>query len=160
MMNTLLTVCLEHSLNSPSVDAPIFVASSGVPLQAAVSAGVAAMGDWHGGAIEEAAKMLQEATAVQYKSIQELPGFYVYGKIPVEGFLASDTLLTRVIRVRNDCWNSLMKQNYLVRMSRWRLRFELTEKFYGKHLILNVDGCIAAIISDMGFDWRLAKDSS
>lgn len=33
----------------------------------------------------------------------------------------------------------------------------LTEKFFRKHLILNVDGCIAAIISDMGFDWRLGK---
>jgi citrate synthase len=33
----------------------------------------------------------------------------------------------------------------------------LTEKFFQKHLILNVDGCIAAIISDMGFDWRLGK---
>ena len=33
----------------------------------------------------------------------------------------------------------------------------LTDKFFRKHLILNVDGCIAAIISDMGFDWRLGK---
>jgi len=33
----------------------------------------------------------------------------------------------------------------------------LTEKFFRKHLMLNVDGCIAAIISDMGFDWRLGK---
>lgn len=33
----------------------------------------------------------------------------------------------------------------------------LTGKFFGKQLILNVDGCIAAIISDMGFDWRLGK---
>ena len=56
MMNALLTVCLEHSLNAPSVDATRFVASSGVPLQAAVSAGVAAIGDWHGGAIEQAAE--------------------------------------------------------------------------------------------------------
>jgi citrate synthase len=27
----------------------------------------------------------------------------------------------------------------------------------GKHLPINVDGAIAAIISDMGFDWRLGK---
>lgn len=41
MMDALLTACLEHSLNSPSVDATRFVASCGVPLQSAVSAGVA-----------------------------------------------------------------------------------------------------------------------
>src|SRR5208283_3673716 len=63
MMDALLTVCLEHSLNAPSVDATRFVASSGVPLQAAVSAGVAAIGDWHGGAIEQAAKILQDGVA-------------------------------------------------------------------------------------------------
>jgi hypothetical protein len=33
----------------------------------------------------------------------------------------------------------------------------LTPQFYGSKLILNVDGCIAAIISDMGFDWRIGK---
>ena len=33
----------------------------------------------------------------------------------------------------------------------------LTEKFFKKRLILNIDGCIAAIASDMGFDWRLGK---
>jgi len=33
----------------------------------------------------------------------------------------------------------------------------LTEKFFRKHLILNVDGCIAAVISEMGFDWRIGK---
>jgi citrate synthase len=78
MIDALLTVCLEHSLNSPSVDATVFVASSGVPLQAAVSAGVIAMGDWHGGAIEEAAKMLQEGAAVKNKTIQEIAAEIVH----------------------------------------------------------------------------------
>ena len=31
------------------------------------------------------------------------------------------------------------------------------EKVQGKKLPINVDGAIAAIISDMGFDWRLGK---
>jgi len=31
------------------------------------------------------------------------------------------------------------------------------EKTHGKKLPINVDGAIAAIISDMGFDWRLGK---
>ena len=63
MIDALLTVCLEHSLNAPSVDAARIVASCGVPLQAAVSAGVAAIGEWHGGAIEQGAKMLQEGVS-------------------------------------------------------------------------------------------------
>lgn len=31
------------------------------------------------------------------------------------------------------------------------------EELSGKRLPINVDGAIAAVISDMGFDWRLGK---
>jgi citryl-CoA lyase len=31
------------------------------------------------------------------------------------------------------------------------------EKVSGRKLPINVDGAIAAVISDMGFDWRLGK---
>ena len=31
------------------------------------------------------------------------------------------------------------------------------EKQLGKRLPLNVDGAVGAVISDMGFDWRLGK---
>jgi len=34
---------------------------------------------------------------------------------------------------------------------------DATERTYSKRLIINVDGAIAAIISDMGFDWRIGK---
>jgi citrate synthase len=36
------------------------------------------MGDWHGGAIEEAAKMLQEGAAVKNKTIQEIAAEIVH----------------------------------------------------------------------------------
>src|SRR5689334_2350403 len=58
----LVSVC-EHSLASPSVDAVRFVASAGVPLQTAVAAGVSAIGDVHGGAIEPCAELLKDAVA-------------------------------------------------------------------------------------------------
>src|SRR3989442_8911266 len=63
LVEAMLVAVCEHSLASPSVDAVRFVASSGVPLQTAVAAGVSAIGDVHGGAIEPCAKMLQEAVA-------------------------------------------------------------------------------------------------
>ena len=34
---------------------------------------------------------------------------------------------------------------------------QVAQKSQGKKLPINVDGAIAAIISDMGFDWRLGK---
>src|SRR5438477_9810596 len=54
----------DHSFLAPSIDATRFVASGGVPLQASVAAGILSLGDHHGGAIEQCAKLLQESVAV------------------------------------------------------------------------------------------------
>jgi citrate synthase len=162
MMDALLTVCLEHSLNAPSVDATRFVASSGVPLQAAVSAGIAAIGDWHGGAIELAAKMLQEA-AVRIQGEQK-PATEIAKEILLEhrdqnqkvpGFgHPTHTEDPRTLKLLEVADSAHLRGPHIELAKAME---SLTEKFLRKHLILNVDGCIAAIISDMGFDWRLGK---
>jgi citryl-CoA lyase len=162
MMDALLTACLEHSLNSPSVDATCFVASSGVPLQTAVSAGVAAMGEWHGGTVESAAKMLQDGV-IQMKTDK------ISAKETAQRILAErrnrnekapgyghpthtdDPRTRRLIEVANETRTNDLHLELALEIE------SLTGRFFGKHLILNVDGCIAAIISDMGFDWRLGK---
>src|SRR5437667_5501567 len=55
----------DHSFLAPSIDATRFVASGGVPLQAAVAAGVISLGDHHVGAIEQCAKLLQESVTAK-----------------------------------------------------------------------------------------------
>ena len=85
LVEAMLVAVCEHSLASPSVDAVRFVASSGVPLQTSVAAGVSAIGDVHGGAIEPCAKLLREAVAQgpsaaeifarSKREGQRLPGF-------------------------------------------------------------------------------------
>jgi citrate synthase len=162
IMDALLTVCLEHSLNAPSVGATRFVASSGVPLQAAVSAGISAIGDWHGGAIESAAKILQDGISqMKAKGIamseiaesilrdyqaqkQKIPGYGhpTHTKDPRTSKLLEIADLTHLNGPHVELAQAIESS---------------TEKFFHKHLILNVDGCIAAIISDMGFDWRIGK---
>jgi len=44
LVEAILVACVDHGLASPSADAVRFVASSGVPLQTAVAAGVGAIG--------------------------------------------------------------------------------------------------------------------
>lgn len=162
MMDALLTVCLEHSLNAPSVDATRFVASSGVPLQAAVSAGIAAMGDWHGGAIEQGARILQEGVQrtkqMRISSSESAQGI-IKGyqerneKIPGYGH-PTHTKDPRTMKLLEVAAQNQVSGPHV----ELALAIEsLTDKFFRKHLILNVDGCIAGIISDMGFDWRLGK---
>src|SRR5438552_16432977 len=53
----------DHSLLAPSIDATRFAASGGTPLQAAIAAGVIALGEHHGGAIEQCPKLLQAPVA-------------------------------------------------------------------------------------------------
>ncbi|HYB67257.1 MAG TPA: citryl-CoA lyase, partial [Candidatus Acidoferrales bacterium] len=158
MMDALLSVCLEHSLNSPSVDATRFVASCGVPLQSAVSAGVSAIGDWHGGAIEQASRLLQEgvSSAKETKrsprdAAEAILRGYSERKQNVPGYghptHTKDPRTTKLLEISEE---TRIRGPHV---DLAQIIESLTEKFFHKHLILNVDGCMAAIISDMGFDW-------
>ncbi|MGA3109521.1 MAG: citryl-CoA lyase [Candidatus Bathyarchaeia archaeon] len=162
MMDALLSVCLEHSLNSPSVDATRFVASCGVPLQSAVSAGVSAIGDWHGGAIEQASKLLQDGVSRAKENklsprdtAEAILQGYSGSKEKVPGYghptHTKDPRTTKLLEIADQT----RLRGPHVELA--EIIESLTEKFFHKHLILNVDGCIAAIISDMSFDWRLGK---
>jgi citrate synthase len=162
MMDAVLSVCLEHSLNAPSVDAVRFVASCGVPLQTAVSAGVSAFGDWHGGAIEQAAKLLQDGVKASReggKSLQATAETMLRGysqrneKLPGYGHPThtADPRTKKLLEVANATKIRGAHTDLAETIE------SLTDKYFQRHLILNVDGCIAAIISDMGFDWRIGK---
>ena len=63
MIDAALVAGAEHSVVAPSVAAARYVASTGVPLQAAVAAGTIGLGDYHGGAVDTAARMLLDADA-------------------------------------------------------------------------------------------------
>jgi citrate synthase len=162
MMDALLTICIEHSLNAPSVDATRFVASSGVPLQAAVSAGVSAIGDWHGGAIEDAAKLFQEGIkfATQNKlSTEDAANKLLQERVNRHEKIPGYGHPTHTNDPRTRKLLELAKENNLCgkHVELAQALEALTEKFFRRHLILNVDGSIAALISEMGFDWRIGK---
>src|SRR5262245_44679869 len=61
LLEMIFTSSTDHSVLAPSIDATRFAVSGGTPLQAAVAAGVIALGEHHGGAIEQSAKLLQES---------------------------------------------------------------------------------------------------
>jgi citrate synthase len=60
MIDAIITSSVDHSVTPPSTHASRIVASAGVPLPTAVAAGILAVGDIHGGAIEDSARLLQE----------------------------------------------------------------------------------------------------
>src|SRR5216683_6560731 len=75
MIEMIVVSSTDHSFLAPSIDATRFVASGGVPLQSAVAAGILSLGDHHGGAIEQCAKLLQESAKAEASARQIVDDF-------------------------------------------------------------------------------------
>jgi citrate synthase len=162
MIDAILTACIDHGVTPPSAMASRVVASGGVPLPTAVAAGVLSIGDAHGGAIEKGAKFLQEGVARaknENKSIDEIAQILVKEsrdqKKRILGFghrvHTSDPRTKKLFSLAEQL--GIAGDNISLSKS---IEKEL-EMQTEKKLPINVDGAIAAITSDMGFDWRLGK---
>jgi len=148
MIEMIVVSSTDHSLLAPSIDATRFVASGGVPLQASVAAGVISLGDHHGGAIEQCAKLLQDsvksgATAAEIVSDfrlrrQRVPGF-------------------------GHPWHDQDPRTVtlLAKAKEWKIsggHVALTESIAEElKLPANIDGVISGIISDMGIPWQYGR---
>jgi len=162
MIDAILTACIDHGVTPPSAIASRTVASGGVPLPTAVAAGILSIGDAHGGAIEKGAKFLQdgiERMRKDNKSTEEIATILVKEakeqQKRILGFghriHTSDPRTKRLFAIADEL--NIAGDHIALSKS---IEKEL-EKAHGRKLPINVDGAIAAIISDMGFDWRLGK---
>ncbi len=160
MIDAIITSSIDHSVTPPSTHAARIVASAGVPLPSAVAAGILAVGDVHGGAIEDGARILQEWVKLMNKNewsfeqtAQKLLADLKEQRRRMPGFghrlHKNDPRTKRLYEMADDL--KISKEHM-------KLSLALKEEFAkGKALPINVDGAIAAIISDMGFDWKLGK---
>jgi citrate synthase len=158
MMDALLVSCAEHSLVAPSVNAARFVASAGVPLQAAVAAGTIGLGDYHGGAVDDAARMLLEAAELDLEPVEAVrqiakewresgrrfPGYGHVVHVP-------DPRPARLLEVAAGLGFS----GPYVALAR---AFEdAIEEVAGRRLGMNIDGAMAAILLEIGLPPDLGK---
>lgn len=154
LIEAMLVACCDHSLASPSADAVRFVASTGVPLQTAVAAGVSAIGDWHGGAIEPCAKLLQNGVQ-KGRSAQEIcTELKTRGeRLPGYGHpLHKKDPRTRVLL---DLARELKLAGRYTKLA-CEIEKAATEVF-ARVLPMNVDGTIAALMLDLEFEPSLGK---
>ncbi len=154
LIEAMLVAACEHSLASPSVDAVRFVASSGVPLQAAVASGVNAIGDVHGGAIEPCARMLKDAVAAGKSAEQVFSEEKKAGR-RLAGFghpIHQDDPRTAVLLALAGELGLTGRHADLARQLE-----QISPSFVDKRLPLNVDGAIAALLCDIGIDPALGK---
>jgi citryl-CoA lyase len=154
LVEAILVACCEHSLASPSADAVRFVASSGVPLQTAVAAGVSSIGDVHGGAIEPCARLVKSAVE-RGQSAKSLLEELKSQKRRMPGFghpIHTRDPRTRVLYELAEEWGLARAHAKFVRSIE-----AATEEVFGRRLTPNVDGAIAGLICDMNIDPALGK---
>lgn len=148
MLEMIFTSSTDHSFLAPSVDATRFVASGGVPLQAAVAAGVIALGEHHGGAIELCAKTLQEGVKAG-TSAAEIVGGFKERKQRVPGIgHPIHTADPRTVKLTAKAHEWKLAGAHLALAESIALEIKLP---------LNIDGAISGIISDIGIPWQYGK---
>lgn len=159
MFDAIFTAVIDHGVAPPSTVALRNIISGGNPLHVGVATGVLAFGDYHGGALEDAMKFLQEYT----KDEEDIDGLaeklakkIVEEKWKVSGF---GHKYYKDFDPRSKKLLTLAKElGFYGKHCELAVALEgAIFKIKGKKLVLNVDGAIAAITSDMGFDWRLGK---
>jgi len=159
VMNAILTSSIDHGLTPPSSLATRTVVSGGNPLNAAVAGGILTIGDSHGGAIEACARMLQENAPSEVGQAadvaKELVADYRSRKARISGFghrlHGTDPRSVALLAIAGE---EGLDGVYVALANALEAELEATS---GRKLPLNVDGAIAALICEMGFDWRMGK---
>ncbi|MBI3638149.1 citryl-CoA lyase [Candidatus Wolfebacteria bacterium] len=151
LLSACLLSCIDHGVEAPSAFIGRVVASTGNSVNAAIAANILAIGDHHGGAIEQAMILLsrpEDAKTIVREVLsrkERLPG---YGhKIYKDFDPRAKALFKRAAEL--EIKNSAMEKTILVEK-------ELKEQS-GKTLPLNIDGAIAAILLALGFNPKLGK---
>lgn len=151
MLEAIFVSMIEHGVEVPSTFVARSVASTGNPFNAAIAAGVLAMGDFHGGAIEQAAKFIQSKEtprAIVARALaneEHLPGY---------GHKVYKTEDPRARVLFEKARALKLSQTYIMRAR--AIEREL-KRVSGNSIPLNIDGAVAAMMSELGFDWRLGK---
>jgi len=148
LIEMIMVSSTDHSFLAPSIDATRFVASSGVPLQASVAAGVISLGDHHGGAIEQCARLLQESVKAGATAPNIVADFRARRQ-RVPGF-------GHPWHQRDPRTMTLIAKAKELKLAGPHLA--LTESIAAEiNLPANIDGVISGIISDMGIDWQYGR---
>ena len=162
MLEAILVACCEHGVRPPSIQAARQIASGGVQFQACVAGGILALGDSHGGAVEDAMNVFSAALG-RMKSEQLTPeaaAGLVVEETKTQGRRlsgyghpthAEDPRTTRLMQVAKELG---VYGNCCVLAETMAA---LTNPILGRALPLNVDGAVAAIVTEMGFDPRIGK---
>lgn len=150
IFRTILSSSIDHGVGNPSTVSARTVQSGGNGMNTSIAAGILALGDKHGGAIEDCMEMLQsdrsaeEIVKEKLEKGETIPG--IGHKVYEEEDPRAAKMLSKAeeLELKGDCLEKMIS---------------VKEEFADRKvdLVLNVDGAIAGIMSDLGWDHRLGK---
>ena len=164
MMSAVLVSSLDHGVTPPSTLAARNVATTGAPIRASVAAGVLAFGHYHGGDIESCMRFLDSGlTLVRGGQSLEAAAQQIVSRSMDAGrtppgfghrFHTRDPRAARLFQMALE----LELDGEHVRMIR-AVEHALDTRSEGTdhRLPVNVDGAIAAVCADLGFDGELGN---
>jgi citrate synthase len=157
VMDAILVSGVDHGATPPSALAARTVASTGAPLTTAMAAGVMAINRYHGGAIEDCMRVLLEAVHDSRDSGQgtravarQVVSEHRSGKKRIPGYghrVHKDDPRTRrlfAIAEEEGIAGEYVEMGRAIR--------DAIEDLLGRDLPINVDGAMAAVLCEMGFD--------
>ncbi|KKR57862.1 MAG: Citrate synthase [Candidatus Curtissbacteria bacterium GW2011_GWA1_40_47] len=151
MFEAMLTIAIDHGVEPPSVVAARNVSSGGSPIQAAVAAGVLALGEFHGGAIEKAMENFKKYQGVGVKIMVD--DFNKNGE-RISGFghrlYADDPRTQRLLEIAKEL-------GFFGKYVKFALEVEAEISKESKKLPLNIDGCFSVLLLEMGFNPKVAN---
>jgi len=151
LFNAVLVSAMDNGIEAPSVFVPRIIVSTGNSMNASLAAGLLAIGDFHGGAIEACANLLlsgENARMIVSSVLTKGERISGYGH---KVYKDSDPRVATIYEVANR----LGKMGKYINLAR-EVEKEL-EKQFGKKLPLNIDGAIAACMCELGLDVRYGK---
>ncbi|MDP2641667.1 MAG: citryl-CoA lyase [Candidatus Yanofskybacteria bacterium] len=147
LLEAVLIAATENGVESPSVFVPRVSASTGNPMHVALAAGALSIGENHGGAAEQCARLLQLGKSAK-EIVEEnkiIPGFG--HKVYKDEDPRAAVICQKAKELGFSC-----KYFDLA----YEVETELAQR-KGKKLPLNIDGAMAAAMLELKLDWRFGK---
>ena len=147
LLNAILVASIDHGISPASGFVPRVVASTGNDVVHAMTAGLLALGPYHGGAIGGAAEIF---TQVREKGIESLQESHFSSRKRLLGFghphyKHTDPRADQLFELARA--EGVSTQHQEIAFAIQKTIFEKLEK----HLVINIDGAIAALLLDLGF---------
>ena len=158
IMQAILVAAIDHGASAPSAKAAITVASCGAPLASAVAAGTIAVTQYHGGAIEDCMKVLEECVAMglePFEAATEVVERHRMRGARIAGIGSrihrDDPRVARLLAYAEEIGVDGVYIEHLHCLQR------AVSDSVSKQLPINIDGAIAALLCSIDFPRQAAN---